>query len=271
MTFECNDNGIPDECELDCQPNGVPDDCDIAEGTSPDYNGNQVPDECELDEDCNGNGVQDIHDVTEGTSEDCNDNEIPDECEIDENSTAPGGPFYCDPAAPPVGLDECDPDCNDTGDPDQCDIISGTSYDTDHDGAPDECQSGVCCIYHPENYEADCVDDVPWDSCVGSDRLWRANRHCWDYEVCPPSACIVGVGDCLDDHGGLGCANLECCETVCRWNDYTEWCCEVAWDESCAEVALALTRTGGRQARTVGRRAGGAGGRSDEDEAGRDA
>ncbi len=44
---DCNNNWIPDQCELDCQPNGVPDDCDIANGTSPDVNGNGVPDECE--------------------------------------------------------------------------------------------------------------------------------------------------------------------------------------------------------------------------------
>ena len=44
---ECNDNGIPDECEVDCNGNGVPDDCDIADGTSEDVNGNGIPDECE--------------------------------------------------------------------------------------------------------------------------------------------------------------------------------------------------------------------------------
>lgn len=62
---DCNDNGIPDECDIDCgepggpcdvpgcgqsadcQPNGIPDECDIAAGTSQDLNGNGVPDECE--------------------------------------------------------------------------------------------------------------------------------------------------------------------------------------------------------------------------------
>jgi hypothetical protein len=47
FSAECNDNGIPDECEPDCNENGVPDDCDIADGTSQDENGNGVPDECE--------------------------------------------------------------------------------------------------------------------------------------------------------------------------------------------------------------------------------
>ena len=44
---ECNDNGIPDECEPDCNGNGRPDDCDIADGISLDADDNGVPDECE--------------------------------------------------------------------------------------------------------------------------------------------------------------------------------------------------------------------------------
>ncbi len=44
---DCNDNGIPDECETDCNDNGVPDDCDIADSTSNDCNENGVPDECD--------------------------------------------------------------------------------------------------------------------------------------------------------------------------------------------------------------------------------
>jgi hypothetical protein len=50
VSFDCNSNGIPDDCEvavLDCNSNGVPDDCDIAGGTSTDFNANLVPDECE--------------------------------------------------------------------------------------------------------------------------------------------------------------------------------------------------------------------------------
>ena len=44
---ECNDNGIPDECEPDCNANGQPDDCDIAQGISQDGDGDGIPDECE--------------------------------------------------------------------------------------------------------------------------------------------------------------------------------------------------------------------------------
>jgi hypothetical protein len=53
-SFDCNENGIPDECELasggaaDCNENGIPDDCEIASGAAADCNRNGVPDDCEL-------------------------------------------------------------------------------------------------------------------------------------------------------------------------------------------------------------------------------
>ncbi|MHC4698452.1 MAG: hypothetical protein ACYTFA_17095, partial [Planctomycetota bacterium] len=109
---DCNGNCVHDECDTD------PLDPDGDEEVSADCNNNGVPDEC--DDDCQPNGIAD-------------------ECEIDMDSTAPGGPFSCDPASPPVGLDECDPDCNNNGIPDECDIASGTSLDTNSNGIPDEC------------------------------------------------------------------------------------------------------------------------------------
>jgi hypothetical protein len=45
--FDCNLNGIPDNCETDCNLNGKADECDIAAGTSLDLNQNGIPDECE--------------------------------------------------------------------------------------------------------------------------------------------------------------------------------------------------------------------------------
>ncbi|NIM47866.1 MAG: HYR domain-containing protein, partial [Gemmatimonadales bacterium] len=72
---DCNDNGIPDECEPDCNGNGIPDDCDIADGTSQDCNGNGIPDECDIDPtDPDGDGM---------VSDDLNGNGVPDECEVE--------------------------------------------------------------------------------------------------------------------------------------------------------------------------------------------
>ena len=79
LSQDCNENGIPDECEGDCNGNGNPDDCDIDEGISTDCDENGIPDEC--DPDCNVNGVADACDIANGTSEDTNGNGVPDECE----------------------------------------------------------------------------------------------------------------------------------------------------------------------------------------------
>ncbi len=65
--------GLPD-----CNSNGQLDSCDIADGTSFDCDNSGVPDECELD--CNGNGLHDSCDIANQTSFDCDGNGIPDEC-----------------------------------------------------------------------------------------------------------------------------------------------------------------------------------------------
>lgn len=97
---DTDDNGVPDECQIDCNNNGVydhldiwprgssmdcncnfvPDECDLAT-TSQDCNQNGVPDECELDFDCDGNSVQDICQIFEGQGDDCDENGLLDVCE----------------------------------------------------------------------------------------------------------------------------------------------------------------------------------------------
>ncbi|UCE59113.1 MAG: hypothetical protein JSU63_16915 [Phycisphaerales bacterium] len=164
-SYDCNFNGVPDECESqadcnddgvldvcafatgsrDCNGNAVPDGCDLASGTSEDCNGDVVPDECQPDEDCNENGVQDICDIAGGMSQDCNSNDIPDECEPDCNDNgiadgcdiADGTSVDCGPNGIP---DECETDCNHNGVGDECDIADGVSQDVNGNGVPDECQ-----------------------------------------------------------------------------------------------------------------------------------
>lgn len=59
LVDDCNDNGLPDDCEVDCNNNGIPDGCDVA-AAAPDCDGNFIPDECESDFD--GDGVIDACD-----------------------------------------------------------------------------------------------------------------------------------------------------------------------------------------------------------------
>jgi hypothetical protein len=46
-----------------------------------------------------------------------------------------------------------------------------------------------------------------------------------------------GPGDCCLAHGSPGCADAECCGQVCAIDPF---CCQVAWDASCAAQALAF-------------------------------
>ncbi|MCA9311379.1 MAG: hypothetical protein KDA21_09255, partial [Phycisphaerales bacterium] len=87
----------------DCNQNGIPDDCDIASGHSADVDpADGIPDECQIPADCNGNDIPDAVEIYQGLIPDCNGNRIPDDCEV----------IY--------GLAT---DCNGNGNPDECDII----------------------------------------------------------------------------------------------------------------------------------------------------
>jgi hypothetical protein len=45
------------------------------------------------------------------------------------------------------------------------------------------------------------------------------------------------TGDCRKPHGGTGCEMPECCALVCKANPL---CCELAWDQACADAAIEL-------------------------------
>ena len=125
---DCDENDIPDDCELDC---GAPDGpCDIAGcGARNDCNNNGVIDECEIDNDCNENETPDDCDIASETSRDLNENGLPDECEPDCNENdvpddldiSSGNSDDCDENSVP---DECDPDCNENDVADPCDVES---------------------------------------------------------------------------------------------------------------------------------------------------
>ncbi len=108
---DCNQNGIPDECELsgvtdvngdgalddcqsDCDEDGIFDSEAISSGLDSDCNANGIPDGCESLRDCNRNGVYDACDIQNGDLEDRNRDGTPDDCE--ESSCRIPGDFNLD-------------------------------------------------------------------------------------------------------------------------------------------------------------------------------
>ncbi len=149
-------NGVPDECE-DCKENGIPDACDVDCGVGDcashplgcggyaDCNGNLIPDECiDFEHDCNANGTPDECDIASEDSYDYDLNGVPDECEdCNENGIPDGCDLDCDAGdCADYYPDSCggSSDCNKNGVPDECDIAEGTSADCQPNGIPDECE-----------------------------------------------------------------------------------------------------------------------------------
>ncbi|MBI5764604.1 MAG: hypothetical protein HZA51_13895 [Planctomycetes bacterium] len=148
VSADVNGNSIPDECESDCNANSIPDAWDITQSTSTDVNSNGIPDECEKD--CNANGRPDDADVLCGGgntcngiagSYDCNLNGTPDECEYDCNAN--GVPDDCDiDPTDPDGDTFVSDDCNGDTMPDECNLTLPPpygSFDCNENGILDEC------------------------------------------------------------------------------------------------------------------------------------
>ena len=81
---DCNNNTIPDSCEIanggDCNNNGLLDACETFDRTTPDCNNNSVPDSCDIESrfarDCDLSGVPDSCDIAAGALDENSDGRI---------------------------------------------------------------------------------------------------------------------------------------------------------------------------------------------------
>ncbi len=212
MRRDCNNNGLPDACDVasgtseDCNSNGVPDECD------PDCDNDNIPNECEAD--CNANGTpDDCENIT-----DCNANGVPDECEPD--CDADGIPDECEPDCDLDYVpDDCEPDCDGDGEPDECES------DCDHDGVPDDCEEDCDVDGIPDDCESDCDGNgTPndcdvfldcngngiLDSCDIAEGTSDDDNGNWvpdECEVLETDYCFCADGICGNDDPSAGCAN----------------------------------------------------------------
>jgi len=93
---------------------------------------------------------------------DCNDNDTPDICDLQSGTS-----FDSNSNGIP---DECDPDCNTNGTPDDLDIVGGTSTDLNLNEVPDECDPDCNSDGVPDDFEissgaADCNENALPDTC----------------------------------------------------------------------------------------------------------
>ncbi|MCC6622161.1 MAG: HYR domain-containing protein [Deltaproteobacteria bacterium] len=198
---DCDDNGIPDECQADCDGDGAADACEILDGSETDLDDNGVPDSCE---DCNENDIPDSLDIQDETSEDCDADGTPDECQSDCNDN--GIIDACDD--PTEICDGVDNDCNEQTD---------EGCDDDEDG---HCDPAIGCSATLPQSCLTCEDCNDGDELVFPGQTERCNGqddNCVDGadELFPEvgDPCTSGFGlcerdgflECNDDQNGTVC------------------------------------------------------------------
>jgi hypothetical protein len=120
----------------DCNENGILDSIDIASGGSLDCDNDGIPDDCQ--EDCDLDGVLDFCQIMSNPSADCNLDGILDSCEIAANGLLDcdlsGVLDSCELASNPSL------DCDANGTLDTCDIAFDPGLDYDQNGILDACE-----------------------------------------------------------------------------------------------------------------------------------
>ena len=180
MSQDCNDNGVPDECEPDCNGNGIADGCDLAAGTSVDCNGNRVPDDCEPD--CNDNDVADDCEVLPDTDGDGTDN-CSDLCPETTPANTCNCPDYGQCCFPP----ELGGQCIGPITPAQCINFGGTP-----ECMPQPCRQGCLIGDYEGDGDLDLCDATAYQQCISLD----ASEPGY---VAPPHECSIPLDFDGDD------------------------------------------------------------------------
>lgn len=140
-------------------------------------------------------------------------------CAIDPFCCALSWDFPCSVIAQDI-CDVCQPLCPGEGD---CCTAHGTP------GCEvEDCCTLVCALDLP------CCE-VAWDQmCVD---LAISLDPCGSARCEPPLPECTGSGPCCEAHAGPGCDDEGCCSAVCSLEAF---CCDVEWDQACADLAAGL-------------------------------
>lgn len=94
------------------------------------------------------------------------------------------------------------------------------------------CGPGACCLSR-----GGCLT-IEVDLCLSLSGVFQGGGvQCVDVFCSEVPTCgVVGAGPCCAVSSTPSCQDAECCELVCTGDPF---CCEQAWDEACADAALA--------------------------------
>ena len=118
---------------------------------------------------------------------------------------------------------------------DNCpDTPNNDQLNSDTDSHGDACDN---CPDDDNETQADSDQDTVGDACDNCPDDANTDQTDSDGDgfgdACDAGAC-PGSGDCFTNTGTPGCADVECCNTVCAVDSY---CCDVVWDDICAAKA----------------------------------
>ena len=141
------------------------------------------------------------------------------------------------PTPTPPGSQSCatDADCPDDGlfcnGEEFCDLSTQSCTATDEpcDADTEECdeEADECVAITDPGCESDA-------DCSPTERCDQATGECVDSLL---DSCIEGAGPCNIGNSSPGCENIACCEDICVTLGQVQ-CCLIAWDGSCADLAL---------------------------------
>ncbi len=197
VAFDCNENSIPDDCEIDCNAGGL--NCNITGcGTATDCNTNGIPDECEIDSASPAplpSGVDDWYCDADciGCPQVCCCDDAGTDCPVGCDCVTGAN---CGGACTPRLVVVCAADCDNNGNPDDCDI-AGPGNDCQPNCVLDACEPDCDFDGLPDDCEPDCdLDTIP-DDCESevADQDCNGDGTCNDDEI---AGCLPGTPECDD-------------------------------------------------------------------------
>ena len=178
------------------------------------------------------------------TSEECDDGDL---CNGPENCAGgvcqPGPPLFCDDGNACTD-DSCDPGSGCENTPIDCDDGDACTDDSCDSGggcvnAPIDCDDGDACTDDSCDPGSGCVN-APIVPCCGNGVQEPPGEECDPPGVfCDINCqlvCSPDAGSCCAANGTPGCADEECCSTICEFVD--AHCCLDQWDQGCVQSAV---------------------------------